>query len=391
MEKKFHVNKLFRLLNIQNKNDLLSVSKKIGITTEDLRYYNDNRILPYGNILGRLLDYLDITEAEFKISLGLIDNTVLEWLESNSKLVAKSLPKKEKKIEVLQPKFKSEFGTLFQGDCIQLMRSLPEESVDLIFADPPFNLSKVYESGIDDNISEDEYLKWTEDWIVEAVRLLKPGGSIFVYNIPKWSTETATILNRYLEFRHWISLNFRGYTPPIKYKLNVTHYGLLYYIKGKKPAVFNPQRIPMKTCRHCGGEIHDYGGKKKDVSDLGQVISDVWEDIHPVRHKSRKTRESNELPIKLLLRIISLASNDGDVVFDPFGGSGTTYKAAEMLRRRWIGVEIGDVQGIIDRINGNISDYERLEEFNLNSNVVFTNEQIELRRKNGFWLPEDFK
>lgn len=391
MENNFHVNKLFKLLSIQNKSDLSSVSKKIGVRTEVLKYFNDNRVFPYGDVLQKLLEFLDISEVELKISLGIIDHNILDWLGSNCKLVANSLPKEKRVVEVFHPKFRSKFGTLFQGDCIQLMRSLPEESVDLIFADPPFNLSKVYESGINDNISEDEYLRWTEEWIVEAVRLLKPGGSIFVYNIPRWSTEIATILNRYLEFRHWISLNFRGYTPPIKYKLNVTHYGLLYYVKGNKPSAFNPQRIPMKTCRHCGGEIHDYGGKKKNVSELGQVISDVWEDIHPVRHKSRKTRDSNELPIKLLLRIIALASNEGDLVFDPFGGSGTTYKAAEMLGRKWIGVEIGDVQGIIERISSNEGDYDRLEEFKLGSDILFTKEQRELRKANGFWLPEDFK
>jgi site-specific DNA-methyltransferase (adenine-specific) len=390
MDTKFHVNKLFKILSINSKNDLRNVSSKCGLKAEDIQYFNDNRLLPYGEILEKILGYLEITETELKISLGIFDRSIQSWLENNSKRVAKDIVIKNDEIIEYNPIYQTNLGRLYRGDCINLMKSLANDSVDLIFADPPFNLSKEYESGIDDNLSEDAYIDWMHEWISEATRILKPGGSLFVYNIPKWSTETATILNKYLEFRHWISLNFRGYTPPIKYKLNVTHYGLLYYVKGGRPSAFNPQRIPMKTCRHCGGEIHDYGGKKKDAPITGQVISDVWEDIHPVRHKSRKTRESNELPLKLLLRIVSLASNEGDVVFDPFGGSGTTYKAAEQLKRRWIGIEIGDVQGIIDRIQNNDLDSRVFDEFRATSNVLFTPEQRKLRVKNGFWLPEDF-
>jgi len=177
---------------------------------------------------------------------------------------------------------------------------------------------------------------------------------------------------------------------PIAGRLNPSHYALLYYTKGDKPKVFNKQRIPMATCRHCGGEIHDYGGKKKDIDEHGLSIADVWTDIHPVRHKKFKTRNANELPVKLLHRVISLATNRGDIVFDPFGGSGTTYSVAEQLGRRWIGCEIGSIDTIVTRLQ-DTNDADMIAKINNEMNMLFTDSQRKLRTKNGHWLPEDFK
>jgi site-specific DNA-methyltransferase (adenine-specific) len=84
----------------------------------------------------------------------------------------------------------------------------------------------------------------------------------------------------------------------------------------------------------------------------GLNLTDVWTDIPPVRHRSTKNREANELSEKLLERVITIASEPGDRVFDPFGGSGTTYVIAERMRRHWIGVELGDVEPIINRLSG---------------------------------------
>ena len=175
---------------------------------------------------------------------------------------------------------------------------------------------------------------------------------------------------------------------PIPKRLHPSHYGLLYYTKGSKPKAFNKQRIPISTCRHCGGEIHDYGGKKKNLDQKGLSIADVWTDINPVRHKKFKNRESNELSLKLLYRVILLASNEGDLVFDPFGGSGTTYVVAEHLRRHWIGSDIGDINTIINRFKENHQDKLLLQDIKKETNVLFTKDQVNLRRENNFWTYE---
>ena len=95
--------------------------------------------------------------------------------------------------------------------------------------------------------------------------------------------------------------------------------------------------------------------------------------------------------MKLLDRIISFSSNEGDVILDPFGGSGTTYAVAELLNRRWIGMELGDCDVIINRMTSLDKDQITLEKINDEKNVLFTQKSIKLRKKNGFWLPKEEK
>lgn len=155
-------------------------------------------------------------------------------------------------------------------------------------------------------------------------------------------------MNKYLSLRHWIAVDIK-YSLPIPNKLYPSHYSLLYYVKGDKPTRFNQERLPLEICRHCGGDIKDYGGYKSKLNIEGISLTDVWRDISPVRHKKYKNRTSNELPLNLLERIISISTEEGDLVFDPFGGSGTTYVVSEILKRRWIGTEIGPIDIIEDR------------------------------------------
>lgn len=388
--KNFHDNYLFELLEITDPIKLRCVSKAIQIESSTLRYYNDNMLFPLGNDLAKIINYLGLSEFELKLKLGIIDSDIIKWISKNSALISYPLTETNSfDHRNVHPDFETEIGTMYSADCINVMRNIADDSIDLIFADPPFNLNKSYESGINDYLSKQEYLEWTESWLKECVRILSPGGALFVYNIPYWATYISCMLNKYLSFRHWIAIYMRGLLP-IRNKLNPSHYSLLYYIKGETPKSFNTQRIPMPICRHCGGEIHDYGGKKNDLHPNGLSISDVWNDINPVRHSKFKNRTSNELPLKLLYRIISLASDEGDVVFDPFGGSGTTYAVAEYLRRRWIGAEIGNIDCIVERITSK-SDNKLLANIEENSNIMFTNRQRVIRQKNGFWTDETLK
>lgn len=201
------------------------------------------------------------------------------------------------------------------------MPSLEAESVDLLFADPPFNLGKTYTSKINDALEEQHYIDWSKRWITEAIKLLKPGGAFFLYNLPKWNLRLGDFLADRLTFRHWIAINMT-YRLPIQGRLYPSHYSLLYYVKGAKPAIFHPDRLPIETCRHCGGEKHDYGGYKNKMNPRGVNLADFWDDIPPVRHLKYKRRKANELSLKLLDRVIAMASDPASLVFDPFGGSG---------------------------------------------------------------------
>lgn len=111
-------------------------------------------------------------------------------------------------------------------------------------------------------------------------------------------------------------------------------------------------RVPIPVCRHCGGDIKDYGGHRKKLNPEGLNLTDVWTDIPPVRHRKTKKRGANQLSERMLERVLTISSDEGDLVFDPFGGSGTTYAVAEQMHRRWLGVELGDVEPIIARLEG---------------------------------------
>lgn len=256
-----------------------------------------------------------------------------------------------RRIDRVKPIYESTHGRLHEGDCLDMLRSLDDESVDMVFADPPFNLGKEYGRGINDRLKAEEYLQWCATWVKECGRVVAPGGAFWLYNLPKWNIELGHYMNECgLMFRHWVAIDIKMLLP-IPGRLYPSHYSLLYYSKGK-PKTFVRPRVPIPTCRHCGGDIKDYGGHRNKLNPEGLNLSDVWTDIPPVRHRRTKTRGANQLSEKLLERVLSISSTEGDLVCDPFGGSGTTYVVAERMHRRWVGSELGDCQPIIDRLEG---------------------------------------
>jgi DNA modification methylase len=259
------------------------------------------------------------------------------------------------RIERLRPVLTTTLGRLYEADCMVVLPLLDPESVDTVFADPPFNLNKDYGRRSSDAREEKAYLDWCHGWLRECARVLKPGGSLFVYNLPKWNIHLGAYLSEQgLDFRHWIAIEHKS-SLPLPGRLYPAHYSLLYFSRGK-PARFQRIRTPIETCRHCGGEIRDYGGHRHAMNPKGVNLKDVWTDIPPVRHRKFKSskRQANALSTKLLERVIAISTCQGDLVLDPFGGSGTTYSVCEQRSRRWIGIEIEDPQPIIDRLNGEI-------------------------------------
>jgi len=242
-------------------------------------------------------------------------------------------------------------GALYDIDCMKMLPLLKNGVADTVFADPPFNLGKQYGKNTRDNLPDEHYIEWCRQWLAECVRVLKPGGSLFLYNLPKWNVLLGSFLSEQgLEFRHWIAIEMSA-SLPIQSRLHPSHYSLLYFSKGK-PKTFYRIRTPIQTCRHCGGEVKDYGGHRGAMNPQGVTLKDVWTDIPPVRHwkfKS-KNRRANALSTKILDRVIDMSTDPSDLVLDPFGGSGTTYVVCESKRRRWIGSEIDFAEDIIMRL-----------------------------------------
>jgi site-specific DNA-methyltransferase (adenine-specific) len=250
-----------------------------------------------------------------------------------------------------EPVHFTEFGTLFQGDCLEILPRIGDETVDTVFADPPFNLRKTYGAQVNDSRSDLDHLAWCRLWIDECIRVLKPGGSFFLYNLPRWNIPLGHhLLERGLTFRHWIAISIKLILP-IPGRLYPAHYSLLYCSKGT-PKTFRAIRTPIQTCRHCGGEIKDYGGHRSAMNPNGVNLTDVWDDIPPVRHWKFKSKErkANQLSTNILSRVVALSTDKGDIVLDPFGGSGTTFDVCERTGRRWIGIELESCDAIIERL-----------------------------------------
>jgi len=389
----------YSALGIESRDSVIvkDVSKKLGISKHQMDYYDTNWILPNEEVLEKISEAFQISSSEFMLRMGIFDSELRRKIAIYSSEIDRMIsgdPASKNNVHNSETKpllvHTTELGKLFKGDCIEFLTKVESESYDLIFADPPFNLSKFYLSSIDDNLSLVEYIDWTEKWLSECVRVLKPGGSLFLWNIPKWNTFFSDFLNHRLTFRHWIATDIK-FSLPISNRLYPSHYSLLYYVKGEQPKVFHPDRMPMEVCPKCLSDIKDYGGYKDKMNPKGINLTDVWDDIPPVRHKKYKGRpEANELSIKLMDRIIEMASNPGDIIFDPFGGSGTTYVVAEIKNRRWVGIELGPVDGIVSRLNEKEKEKEFLNKYRQDYNALFPKKIKEKRKQMKLWTDESF-
>ncbi len=228
-------------------------------------------------------------------------------------------------------------NTIIAGDCMEVMSSIPDNSVDVTFADPPFNLKKKYNGYIDSKDMK-EYIHWCQQWIDQMVRITKVTGSILVHNIPRWLTYYASFLNDVADFRHWIS--WSAPTSPMGKSLQPAHYGILFYAKDIKQNKCYELRSPHKRDRKSEYLSKDYGGKKAALHPYGPLITDVWTDIHRIKHNKYRDKHPCQLPIHLLERLILMTTDEGDTVLDPFMGTGTTALAAKRLGRDYVGIEL---------------------------------------------------
>src|SRR5678816_2508047 len=120
-------------------------------------------------------------------------------------------------------------GALYGADCMRVLPAIADGVADTVFADPPFNLGKVYRARTNDAMPDPAYLDWCRQWIGECVRILKDGGAFFLYNLPKWNILLGAHLTGLgMHFRHWIALEISSCLP-IPGRLHPSHYSLLYY------------------------------------------------------------------------------------------------------------------------------------------------------------------
>lgn len=235
---------------------------------------------------------------------------------------------KAKRMDKMNGSLKS--NRLICGDaCVELTK-LEDASVDLIVADPPYNLGKDYGNNLDLKAWH-EYEEFTRRWITEAVRILKPTGSIYIFMGVRFIAKLFLLMEEsfHLSFNGWITWH---YTQGMGRKVGFSprHEDILYFTK-TSDFVFNLDavRVPQKYYR-----------ARNNMQ--GANPGDVWQFSHVHYCSAERENHPTQKPEALLERVIKASSNLGDLVLDPFVGSGTTCKVAEVLGRRWIGIDINE-------------------------------------------------
>lgn len=257
---------------------------------------------------------------------------------------------------------------IVNGDCIKGMNSLPEGSVDLVFADPPFNIGYKYDT-YDDEREVDDYLDWSKQWMAAVHRVLKPDGTFWLAIGDEYAAELKVTCTRELGFhcRSWV-IWFYTFGVHCTHKFTRSHAHLFQFVKDPKKFTFNSKDIRVPSARQLvygdsraakDGRVPDdtwmmapvlppdvptkdgFVLRPQDIAERFPADSDVW-------YYSRVAGTFNErqgfhgcqMPEQLLGRIIRASSNEGERVLDPFGGSGTTLAVAKKLGRDFQGFEL---------------------------------------------------
>lgn len=247
-----------------------------------------------------------------------------------------------------------ERNSLVQGDCISGMASLPAGSVDLVFADPPFNIGYQYDV-YEDRKEADDYLAWTKKWTEQVQRILKPNGTFWLAIGDDFAAELKVLIQRDLGFscRSWVIWYYTfGVNCTKKFSRSHTH--LFHFVKDPKQFTFNADAIRVPSARqlvYADARANAKGRLPDDTWILRpQDLPDGFQADETVCYfprvcgtfKERAGFHGCQMPEQLLARIIKVSSNTGDLVLDPFAGSGSTLIVAKKLHRDYLGFELSD-------------------------------------------------
>lgn len=226
--------------------------------------------------------------------------------------------------------------TICCGDACELLESWPPNQVNLVFADPPFNIGYVYDKYQDDR-PDAEYVAWSRRWMKACRRVLKPDGSFYIAIGDEFAADIRLIGRELgLHLRNWIIWEYT-FGQNTRNKFCRAHTHIFYFTMHPRLFTFNDKLLRFPSARHT--EYQDLR-----ASPAGRLPNDVRDEFPRVcgTFKERAGFHGCQMPEALLMRIIMASSNPGDIVLDPFVGSGTTVVAAKRLGRKYVGIDISD-------------------------------------------------
>jgi site-specific DNA-methyltransferase (adenine-specific)/adenine-specific DNA-methyltransferase len=231
---------------------------------------------------------------------------------------------------------------IIHGDVIDGLSNLKSESVDLIFADPPYNIGKDFD-GFHDRVDEGDYFEWCWQWLDECYRVLKPTGTFYLMN----STQNMPSLDLYCRSRYEILSRivwaYDSSGVQARRFFGSLYEPILHMVKNSNSYTFNSEDILVEAKTGAKRGLIDYRKNPPQPYNTTKVPGNVWE-FSRVRFKMDEyENHPSQKPESLLERVIKASSNSGDVVLDPFGGSFSTGAVAKKLGRRSITIEQNEI------------------------------------------------
>ena len=245
-----------------------------------------------------------------------------------------------------------EWNNIYNEDCVTGMQKMETGSIDLVFTDPPFNIGYSYDV-YHDKLEDNEYLQWSKTWMSEVCRILKPTGTFWLAIGDEFAAELKVCAARELGLtcRSWVVWYYTFGVHCTK-KFTRSHVHLFHFVKDPNKFTFNDEAVRVPSARQL-----IYNDKRANPK--GRVPDDTWilrpqeleQEFGPDKDtwnvsrvcgtfKERQGWHGCQMPEAILERIISVSSNEGEKVFDPFLGSGTTVAAAKKLNRQFMGFEL---------------------------------------------------
>ena len=228
------------------------------------------------------------------------------------------------------------------GDAIDALKSIPDESIDLIFADPPYNIGKNFNGKIEKWKTEESYLEWCYEWIDLCIQKLKPNGSFYVMTATQFMPFFDLYLRNKLTILSRIVWSYDSSGVQAKNFFGSMYEPILFCVKDKNNYTFNTKDILVEAKTGAKRKLIDYRKAVPTAYNTEKVPGNVWE-FSRVRYRMEEyENHPTQKPISLLERIIKASSNENDIVMDPFSGTFTTCYVAKELKRKCIGIELQD-------------------------------------------------
>ena len=229
---------------------------------------------------------------------------------------------------------------IVHGDALQALENVEDNSVDLIFADPPYNIGKNFAGCIDKWDTDEHYLEWCYKWLSLCVRKLKRNGSFYVMTSTQFMPYFDLFLRDKINIMSRIAWYYDSSGVQARNYFGSMYEPILFCVKDKDHYTFNAEDIMVEAKTGAKRKLIDYRKNPPQPYNTKKVPGNVWE-FPRVRYRMDEyENHPTQKPIALLDRIIRASSNEGDLVLDPFSGSFTTAYVAKQLGRRCIGIEL---------------------------------------------------